>query len=295
MAAMDLHIEILGPQRDDLGECPLWDERHAQLYWIDSHKPAIFRLDTRSGERREWGMPTPIGSIALCQSGRLLVALADELIYLDPATGQTEALVRVPHAAEGIRLNDGRVDREGRFCVGSLVRGRPEPLGALYQVSANGRLVQLDQGVRVANTTCFSPDGRWLYFADSLARQIWRYAYDSAAGQVGPRQVWVDWREAGLSPDGATVDADGQVWVALVMQGQLACVSPEGQLLRRIDVPVEFPTCPCFGGADLRTLYLSSIRHSGNLLHSERAESGALLALHGLGAQGLPEGRFADC
>jgi len=291
---MDLHIEILGPQRDDLGECPLWDERHAQLYWIDSHKPAIFRLDTRSGERREWGMPTPIGSIALCQSGRLLVALADELIYLDPATGQTEALVRVPHAAEGIRLNDGRVDREGRFCVGSLVRGRPEPLGALYQVSANGRLVQLDQGVRVANTTCFSPDGRWLYFADSMANVIWRYPYDTATGAVGAREVLVDTAPIGSAPDGATVDAAGRLWVALVQSQQLGCFTPDGQLEQLIDVPVPFPTCPSFGGPDLDVIYLTSISSSGNLLKTDHPQAGALMAIHGTGARGLPEVRFAD-
>jgi sugar lactone lactonase YvrE len=193
-----------------------------------------------------------------------------------------------------MRLNDGRTDKAGRLCLGSLVLGRHEQHGVLYQIDSAGQVNALDKGFCVSNTTCFSPDGQWLYFADSLARQIWRYTYDVASGSVGPRELFIDTQPFNSAPDGATVDAEGRLWVAMVLTGQVACFSPEGQLVQSIKVPVPYPTCPCFGGANLDTLYVTSIHDSGNLLKSDDPNSGALIAIQGLGARGLPEVFFAD-
>ena len=169
-----IHIEIVTETRDELGECPLWDDRTQSLFWIDSHARLVRRHRPATGDYREWVLPSPIGSIALCESGRLLVALASEFSYLDLATGQLEKIGAVTHVAEKIRMNDGRTDRAGRFVAGSLVMGRNEKLGALYQVDAGGAVRTLDQGFAISNGTCFSPDGRWLYFTDSRTRKIMR-------------------------------------------------------------------------------------------------------------------------
>lgn len=295
---MDLRIDILSPERDQLGECPLWDVRTQSLYWIDARAGAVRRHTPATGAEARWQLPSHAGSIALCESGRLLVALEDDFSYLDPATGALESLgVRVAHAADRMRLNDGRTDRRGRLVVGSMTLGRMAPEGALYQVQAQGcteAVRVLDRGIRVANGTCFSPDGRWLYFADSPTYQVRRYPYDTATGTAGPAQPWVDTRALGSVPDGATVDADGCVWVALVQNGQLVRFTPDGQLDQRIQLPVDFVTCPCFGGPQLDVIYLTSIRDSGNLLRSEHPDAGAVFAIHGTGARGLEEARFAD-
>jgi sugar lactone lactonase YvrE len=153
----------------------------------------------------------------------------------------------------------------------------------------------LDQGIQLANATCFSPDGRWLYFADSPTHQVRRYPYDPATGACGPAEVLIDTRSLGSPPDGATVDADGCLWVALVLAGKLACYAPDGALVRTIDfAPDAYITCPCFGGPDLDVLYLTSIRDSGNLLRSQNPEAGAVFVVRGLGVRGLPEVRFDD-
>ena len=136
----------------------------------------------------------------------LAVALADQLPPLLLA-------LHLQHAGDHMRLNDGRTDRAGRFVVGSLVKGRHELLGALYQISG-ASLREIDRGFCVSNTTCFSPDGRWMYFADSLTRHILRYAYNTATGEVGPREVFIDTAPWNTAPDGATVDADGVAHVA---------------------------------------------------------------------------------
>jgi len=291
---MTLTIDIVLSQRDDLGESPLWSCNEQSLYWIDSRRRLVQRLHPMSGAYQSWSMPQDIGSIALCKSGRILVALQNDLQFLDIETGQLSPFIAIQHPAERMRLNDGRTDKAGRLCLGSLVLGRHEHHGVLYQIDATGQVKELDKGFCVSNTTCFSPDGQWLYFADSLARQIWRYAYNTQTGHVGPRQAFIDTQGTQSGPDGATVDSEGRLWVALVLTGQLACYSPQGELLQIIKLPVPFPTCPSFGGPDLDTLYVTSIRDSGNLLKSDDPRSGALIAIKGLGARGLPEIFFAD-
>lgn len=291
---MALRIDILAPQRDLLGECPLWDARTQSLYWIDGRAGIVRRHTPATGAGAQWQLPQHIGAIALCDGGRLLLALEDDFQYLDPDTGTLSPLgVRVAHGADRMRLNDGRTDRNGRFVVGSMTLGRMAPEGALYQLGTHA-VRTLDTGIHVANGTCFSPDGRWLYFADSPTHQVRRYAYDPATGDIGPAEVLVDTRALGSVPDGATVDAEGCLWVALVQNGQLARFTPDGRLERRIQLPVTFVTCPCFGGPGLDVIYLTSIRDSGNLLRSDHPDAGAVFAIHGTGVRGLEEARFAD-
>jgi sugar lactone lactonase YvrE len=254
----------------------------------------IQRIHPNTGAYQSWSSPQEIGSIALCESGRILVALQNNLQFLDTSTALFSHFIDIQHPAERMRLNDGRTDKAGRLCLGSLVLGRHENHGVLYQIDNAGMVKVLDKGFCVSNTTCFSPDGRWLYFADSLARQIWRYTYDVASGQVGPRELFIDTQPFNSGPDGATVDSEGRLWVAMVLSGQVVCFSSDGQLVQSIQVPVPYPTCPSFGGPDLSTLYVTSIRDSGNLLKSNDPNSGALISIKGLDARGLPEVLFAD-
>lgn len=287
-------IEIVTDKRDELGESPLWDERTQSLFWIDSHARLVRQLIPANRSYREWLLPSAIGSIALCGSGRLLVALASEFACLDLATGELQKIASVNHAEEKIRMNDGRTDRAGRFVAGSLVIGRNEKLGALYQLDAGGKVKMLDKGFAISNGTCFSSDGRWLYFTDSRTRKIMRYPYDTATGQAGAPTVFIDTEPLGSASDGATVDSEGCLWTALVEIGKMGRFTPEGKLDRVIDMPVRYVTCPCFGGPNLDILYVTSISNSGNALKDDHPDAGALFAVHGTGARGLPEVRFAD-
>ncbi|RYX97973.1 MAG: SMP-30/gluconolactonase/LRE family protein [Comamonadaceae bacterium] len=290
----EVRIEIVSEKRDELGECPLWDDRTQSLFWIDSHARLVRCLETATGEYREWLLPTAIGSIALCDSGRLLVSLASEFSYLDLATGQLQTLAGVTHVEDRIRLNDGRTDRAGRFVAGSLVMGRNEKLGALYQVDATGNIRVIENGIAISNGTCFSPDGRWLYFTDSRTRKIMRYSYDLRTGETGVPTVLVDTEPLGSAGDGATVDSEGHIWSALVEIGKMGRFTPEGKLDRLVDMPVRHVTCPAFGGPNLDILYVTSISDSGNALKDDHPDAGALFAVHGTGVRGLPEARFAD-
>ncbi len=291
-------IEFLGEQRDRLGECPLWDERRQALYWIDSKRSIVHRLTpghgAQAGERHQWTLHSEIGSLALCESGRLLVALEHEIGFLDVDTGSFERLAVVTHPEPRMRLNDGRADRAGRFLVGSLKLAPTAPVGELYQVLPSGQVDVLERGACVSNSLGFSPDGRTLYYADSLSHQIRRYDYDPATGRATGRRLFADTTALGSGPDGAAVDAEGHLWVALVMQGQLARFRPDGTLERLLDLPTPYPSCPCFGGPALDTLYVTSLSDTGNTIKTDDPRAGRLLAVRGTGVTGLPEARFAD-
>lgn len=288
------HIEIVSDQRDALGECPLWDERSQSVLWIDSHRQLVHRHQPSSGVSEEWHLPSAIGSMGLCESGRLLVALASEFVYLDLATGELEPITSVTHVAPRIRLNDGRTDRGGRYLVGSVVMGRVDKLGALYQLDAGSHISQLDVGFSCVNAICFSPPGDWFYYTDSHSRKIMRRPYETATGVCGQPEVFVDTDRLGSGADGATVDSEGYLWTALVEVGKVARFSPDGRLERLIDMPVRHVSCPCFGGPDLDVLFVTSISNSGNALKDGHPDAGALFAVHGTGVRGLPEVLFAD-
>ncbi|RAR65962.1 sugar lactone lactonase YvrE [Paraburkholderia unamae] len=287
-------IDVIGTSRDALGECPLWDDRKQILYWIDSHARQVKARDLKAESLREWELPSQIGSIALCESGRLLVALADTFCFLNPETGDVTHFVDVAHPAPNMRLNDGRVDRAGRFVVGSMALGRREPVGELYQLDGQGNLKVLETGICVTNSTCFSPDGKHLYFSDSLSHQLRRYRYDSASGAISERTLFVDTTSLKSGPDGATIDTQGNLWAAMVISGQLARFSPDGRLDLLIDLPTVYPTCPAIGGPDFDTIFVTSISNSGNALKSENPNAGAVVAITGTGARGLAECRFND-
>lgn len=286
-------LRLLRPERDLLGESPVWDPREGALYWVDIRGRRVQR-DASDGGLTTWSTPQDVGSIALSAPGQLLLALADGFSMLDLGSGAITPLAEVVHPRPPMRLNDGRTDREGRYVCGSMVLHRRDPEGSLYRLEHDGRVTTLIAGgTAVANAICFSPDGRTLYHADSLAGVIraWDYALD---GTLTHERVFVDTRPDGSAPDGATVDAEGRVWVALVLAAKLACYGPDGRRRCLIDVPVPFPTCPCFGGAALDTIYLTSLRDAGNVLKSDAPEAGAVVEITGVtlgGAtvRGLPE------
>lgn len=293
---MALRIEPVGASRDLLGESPLWDERQQALYWVDSRQRRVHRRQHETGALQQWAMPQDIGAIALCDGDRLLVALEDGFHLLELASGQVTPLAGVRHPAARMRLNDGRTDRAGRFLCGSMALGRREEVGVLYQLRVDrGRVAlrEIDRGFSTSNSTCFSPDGRWLYFSDSHVGVVWRYPYDTGTGEVlGAREPLIDTRGLASAPDGATVDADGGIWIAMVLSGELVRYDERGRLDQRIATGLPYVTCPCIGGPELDTIYLTTISNSGNMLKTDHPDAGALLAIRGTGVRGLPEARF---
>ena len=288
-------IDVVADLKTTLGEGPLWDVEQQLLYWIDSAEGRIFRSTAQGSHIRAWEVGQKIGSMALHRDGaNALVALQNGLWNLDLQTGDLTALVNPEPGLPNNRLNDGKVDRASRFVFGSMDTLEDSPSGRLYSYSPDGSLAVLDEGITVSNGPCWSPDGRTLYFSDTWTGEIWAYDYDLATGEVANRRTFahVDTSFGGAA-DGATVDADGYLWQALVYGGKIIRYAPDGTVDRTIDFPVLKPTSVMFGGPNLDTLFVTSMAKPPLPRFPDDGQlRGSLFAIHGLGVRGVPERRF---
>jgi sugar lactone lactonase YvrE len=295
-----MEIKLIADCRNQLGEGPLWDVDEQRLYWLDSMKCQVWRATAEGGEIERWEAPSPIGSMALRESDGAILALESGLHFFDFENGETELIAHPEKGLDHVRLNDGKVDRRGRFIVGSLDMAMfgpnppAAPRGSLYRLDPDLSLTRLGGGFGVSNGPCWSPDDRAFYFADTWANRIWMYDWDAETGTLSNRQLFTDTGSAHGMPDGATVDEEGYYWNAWngagVGHGDIRRYAPDGTLDRRIELPVLKVTSLMFGGPDLDVLYVTSMGMSG--FPEDRPHDGGLFAITGLGARGLPEPRF---
>ena len=276
------------------GEGPVWDTREQSLYFVDLVAGQLFRHTPARNILESWQLPSMIGSVALREKGGAVVALQDGLHALDLANGRYEKLVDPQPPGDLTQFNDGKVDRRGRFIVGTQPRSLqdPRPLGNLYALQTDGSTTLLESGFQITNGPCWSPDNRVFYIGDSLKNQVLAYDYDIASGTLSNRRVFADTTRFGGFPDGATVDADGRLWVAVCLAGKIIAYKPDGTIDQVVDVPVRGVSSVMFGGKSLGDLYFTSLNNDLLKLPPDD-DSGALFVLEGLGAQGIPEPRFA--
>ena len=286
-------IECVVATTDRLGETPLWCERTRKLWWVDIEDPKLQSYDPATGRHETRPMEAEyLGSLALTESGRFLVALDLGLHFLDAETGELTLLTEVEMGLDN-RLNDGRVDGAGRLWIGTMDNQLSRPNGSLYRVGPDGTATAMAGGVIVSNGIAHSPDGRVMYFTDTRRFVTWAFDVDPEDGTLGERRVFADYSETGDRPDGACVDVDGCLWQAFFAGSRVVRYGPRGEIDRVIETPTTNPTCVCFGGGDYRTLYVTTA--SKFLSPEQRAAeplAGALLAVQGVG-QGAPEHRFA--
>jgi sugar lactone lactonase YvrE len=269
-----------------LGESPFWHPDEAALYWCDIPGKLIQRYVPSTGQHQLWPMPSEPGCIAPLPGGGLLVALREGLAQFDPRTAKLRPLAKPPYDPQRERFNDGKCDAAGRLWVGTIYEPRTPPNAALYRF-ASSKLERMAGEVTVSNGLAFSPDARTLYWSDTTSHRIFALDYDAAQGSVSNRRVLAQFPakeagplasigpagQAGASPpsadnldgyggrpDGAAVDAEGAYWVAMFEGQRLLRLAPDGQVLGELRLPVRCPTMPCFGDADLKTLYITTSR-----------------------------------
>jgi len=288
---MTTAVELLVRGEDVLGESPLWDERSGQLFWVDSRGPALKRVIPGRSGVTVVAMDEMVGSIAFRERGGLLAATKSGIHFLDPETGSLAVAVRPEAALPDNRFNDGRCDRNGRFWAGTMSDVRREPVGSLYRLDATLACTPVRNAIIIPNSLAWSPDGRTMYFADTNRHTIWTWDYDPASGSATRERVFVD-TGAGR-PDGSCVDADGCLWNAEYGAGRLVRYTPAGKVDRLLPVPVDNPTCCCFGGPGMDELYITTARQrlTPDQLSRQPLAGSVLVAHPGVG--GLLEGRFA--
>ena len=234
--------------------------------------------------------------MALRKQGGAVVSLRSGFHFLDFGSGEVERINETQPGELRPRLNDGKVDRQGRFLAGSMDYDESNPLASLWRLDADHSAHRLEDGIICSNGPCWSIDGRTFYFADSFTKSIAAYDYDTATGAISNKRTFCDFTDAGLRgfPDGATVDSDDHVWSVEVYAGRLVRFAPDGSLDRVVQLPVDYATSVIFGGPDLDIAYVTSMARTvpGRGAPLEQ-EAGGVFAVHGLGVTGVPEPRYA--
>ncbi|MBJ3785895.1 SMP-30/gluconolactonase/LRE family protein [Devosia sediminis] len=263
MSVFSLRAEPLVPAGNQTGECPVWDAANAALYWVDIPRGLIQRLNA-DGQVERWTAPMMIGAIALTEAGTLVAAtergFAEVTLDVD-GTARLGPIADVLSAGNSMRFNDGAVDRQGRFWSGTMLMppDPARPVGVLHRLDGDGSARPIVDGLLIQNGLAWSPDGRRMYLSDShpSVRTIWRMDFDPETGTPSNRQVFC--ADLPGRPDGAAMDADGCYWIAATDAGKILRLTPEGKIDAEIVVPVPNPTNLCFGGPDLRTVFITSM------------------------------------
>jgi sugar lactone lactonase YvrE len=294
---------------DLLGECPIWDDQRNGLWWLDlkaceirflpaSLLSANLDLSQKLALPTTWKAPGLIGSIALCADGNLLLA-GSALWKFDPSAASEAQFATLSPMPKGElatnRFNDGRVDRAGRFVVGTMDDGEKARTGTQYRIDAmanGGNPLILWGDVGIPNASCFSPDGRYGYWADSWKPLLYRY---ETASPTETREEFGIVPGPG-GPDGACVDAQGHIWLCVWGGSKLVRYRPDGTVERTVALPVERATCASFGGEDLGTLFITTARNGFTEEQSAAQPlAGSVLAIETdelWGIRGLPESRL---
>lgn len=264
MSTREIHPLLDTPML--LGECPMWHPTEAALYWIDIAAQEVHRYQTSTAAHQVWPLPSEPGCIARCADRGLLVAMRSGLAFLDTTNGELTNLADAPYDTSCMRFNDGRCDANGRLWTGTLYEPRNRAGGSLFCVE-RGMIRDADKPVTVSNGVAFSVDNRTLYHTDTTAHRITAYDFDMATGNVGQGHTFAQFStdkssNYGGRPDGAAVDSENAYWCAMYEGGRILRLSPAGEVLLEISLPVKCPTMIAFGGADLKTLYVTSARHN---------------------------------
>lgn len=283
-----------------LGESVLWCERRSALFWTDIDASRLWMHQPHPGVTQSWALPDRLGSLALCQTGQLLLGLAKGLYLADPDAAQEgslslEKLADVEVENAETRINDGRSDRNGNFVFGTKSeRADNAPIGAFYQYSGRHGLRRLNlPASAIPNSICFDADGRRMYYCDSVVPQILCCDYDADTAAVSGSRVFAQVDDADASPDGSIIDADGYLWNAQWGAGRIVRYRNDGSVDRVMSLPVKNPSCCTIGGAAYDRLYISSARVDNSVEELARTPgAGGIWQIPLPRALGLPESRI---
>lgn len=268
-----------------LGEGPVWAD--GALWFVDIKQKKVHRCDGQGGDRRSWDSPEQIGFLLPAEGGGFVAGLRSGLHRFDPASGRFDRIAEVEPEIPGNRLNDGVVDPAGRLWFGTMDNGEAAPTGSFYSFHRGVLRHSGISGVPITNGPAISPDGRILYWIDTLGRTM-HEAEIAEDGTLGPSTLLLTLPEGVGNPDGPTVDSDGCIWISLYAGWAVNRYSPDGALLQSVAMPVPNITKIAFGGPDLATAYATTANHGMSPeKRAEHPQAGDLFAF-APGVRGLP-------
>ena len=263
--------ELVVDAHCELGEAPLWDHRDDTVVWVD----------ILSGELHRWSPDTgahavlhrtdePLGTAVLHDDGYLLAAGTSLLVWRPagargpavvggPPAGPPRPLATVTGELPGHHFNDGAVDPQGRFLVGTVGPTEDTPTGRLHRLEHDGTTTVLLEGLTLSNGIDFTADGRTMYLVDSPTLSVQVFDYGDTLTSKGTLAVpRVTGTDGPALPDGLCVDADEHLWVAYYEGHRLVRCRPDGVADHVVELPVSQVTSCCFGDPALGTVYVST-------------------------------------
>jgi sugar lactone lactonase YvrE len=277
-----------------VGESPLWHPQQKRLYWVDIPGKKVHRFDPATGRNETFPTPEIVPCLAFRASGGLVLLLRKHIAYFNPDAGTLEIGQELEADQPDNRFNDGRVDPQGRFWPGTMSdKDMKAPTGGLYRLTPDKQIVRFRDQIACANGSAWSPDGRTMYFTESFRFTIWAFDFDHATGDLSNQRAFVTLPKGEVFPDGLCVDADGFVWSNHVGAGKVVRYDPTGKAERQVQLPVPRAAGSTFGGENLATLYVTSLRE--NMSAEQLAQfplSGSLFAID-VGCRGIPAVPFA--
>lgn len=271
-----------------LGEGALWHPTEQVLYWVDIEGKALHIFDPETKEDTCFSVGERVGTVVPVAEGGALVALQNGIHHINTKTGELTFLIN-PIEATDIRFNDGKCDPDGRFWVGTMALDTRKGAAVLYRMDTDGSIRQVLQNLTISNGIIWSADNNIMYFVDTPTQRVKAYDYNHATGEIRDERTVVEIPKNDGSPDGMTLDAAGNLWIALHGGGVVVCYDPAtGEALHKIKVPCPQTTSCAFGGKDLSTLYITTAREglSGEQL-ADYPESGSIFAVKP-GTKGVP-------
>ncbi|KPX34824.1 MULTISPECIES: glucurono-1,5-lactonase [Pseudomonas syringae group] len=292
-----MDAELIVDAQNATGESPVWSVHDQALYWVDIPAGRLHCWSHATGSTRSWDAPQMLACIAADSRGGWIAGMESGIFHLQPCDDGSlisTLLASVEHAQAGMRFNDGRCDRQGRFWAGTMLMDMSAGavVGAMYRYCADQKTLdaQLKDFI-VPNGLAFSPDGKTMYLSDShpSVQKIWAFDYDPDNGTPLNRRLLVDMNLHPGRPDGAAMDTDGCYWICGNDAGLIHRFTPDGKLDRSLAVPVKKPAMCAFGGPGLDTLFVTSIRPGGDI--GDQPLAGGVFALRP-GVKGLEEPVF---
>lgn len=257
MSVSTWQAELAVDCRCTLGEGPQWDADNKRLYWCDILERRLHWLSPVSGDSGHYQLDHMVSLAAPLDSGGLLLVGEDRLSRFDPSNGSTETFCDFEADNPITRSNDARVDRHGSLWLSTMGKAAEKNAGSLYRLH-RGKLTRLRSNLTIPNAICFSADGQFAWFTDTVTGVVMRWSLDSEGWPQGEPQPWADFSSTTGNPDGAVVDSEGCLWLALWGAGRVVRLDHNGQVIGRVELPVSQPSCSAFAGQDLKTLYITT-------------------------------------
>ncbi|SDO06710.1 SMP-30/gluconolactonase/LRE family protein [Vreelandella arcis] len=283
------HIATLAVDcRCELGEGPQWQAKSQRLYWCDILSKRLHWLSPANGEQGQYTLDQMVSLATPLVDGRLLLVGERSLSIFDPTTQSQAHFADFEVDNPITRSNDARVDRHGSLWLSTMGKRAEPGAGSLYRLH-NGELTQLRSGLTIPNAICFSPAGDAAYFTDTPTGIVMRWPLDSQGWPQGEPQPWADFSKAPGNPDGAVVDSEGCLWLALWGAGQVVRLNHDGQVTDEVKLPVSQPSCPVFAGDNLAQLYITTAQEGFSAeQRREQPQAGGLFVAD-CGVRGLAD------